>query len=356
MFFLAESGLGDEDASKTPATYLTCYRRNLFQVTGSVIISNSLQYIVTDQGARIPVIGQELSISATESVEGKSVKLISVPWKSTIEHSSTVESKEAEPQVLPIEIPLAAAKDGGYMAIPISWKRLQFRIATANNGRRKELQQHFLVHLRLSVILANGARVGVADARSDPIIVRGRSPRNFQSRKEYALSGSSSRSSARHSASASISTSTGSSRASGSPATQALETLDTTAMLPYQLSPMQQMFENSAPHVPSTEFIFDGQQMQFTPSYPAWSNDNTAQDVADMPTLINEPLFSPMAELYLKQPQEVEPEDNSMEGVILQGSSSRQSVRSSSAQQMPSYSDSESAAGILGYQYSSGPW
>ena len=39
MFFLAESGLGDEESSKAPATYLTCYRRNLFQVTGSVIIS-----------------------------------------------------------------------------------------------------------------------------------------------------------------------------------------------------------------------------------------------------------------------------------------------------------------------------
>ena len=356
MFFLAESGLGDDDASPNPATFLTCYRRNLFQVTGSVIISNTLQYIVTDQGARIPVIGQELSISATESVEGKAVKLILVPWKSSnAEHSSHPESKEAEPQVIPIEIPPSVANDGSYVAVPVSWKRLQFRIATANNGRRKELQQHFLVHLRLRVILANGARVGVADARSDPIIVRGRSPRNFQSRKEYALGGSSSRASGRHSASASMSTSGRSSRASGSPATQTLEASDASvgaaAMQPYQLSSMQQMFENSAPHVPSTDFVFDGQQIQFTPNYRTW-NDAGTQDVADMSVMMNEPSFSPLGDYFFKQPQEVEPEEYSM-GRVSQESLTQ--ALSSSAQMSP-YSGSESGAGIPGYQYSSGPW
>lgn len=63
--------------------------------------------------------------------------------------------------------------------------------ATANNGRRKELQQHFLVHLRLHGTLANGSKVLLQEMNTAPIVVRGRSPRNFQARKEIPLLGSS---------------------------------------------------------------------------------------------------------------------------------------------------------------------
>ena len=79
--------------------------------------------------------------------------------------------------------------DSDYVNFPISWKRLQFRIATANNGRRKELQQHFVVRLKVVAILSNGAKVPVCEVHSGAIIVRGRSPRNFQSRKDMPISG-----------------------------------------------------------------------------------------------------------------------------------------------------------------------
>lgn len=63
--------------------------------------------------------------------------------------------------------------------------------ATANNGRRKELQQHFILHLKVMGTLANGTKVVLTEATTAPIVVRGRSPRNFQARKEIPLLGSS---------------------------------------------------------------------------------------------------------------------------------------------------------------------
>jgi hypothetical protein len=63
--------------------------------------------------------------------------------------------------------------------------------ATANNGRRKELQQHFVLHLKVVGTLTDGSKVVLTETTTAPIVVRGRSPRNFQARKEIPLLGSS---------------------------------------------------------------------------------------------------------------------------------------------------------------------
>jgi hypothetical protein len=63
--------------------------------------------------------------------------------------------------------------------------------ATANNGRRKELQQHFVLHLKVMGTLPNGSKMVLTESTTAPIVVRGRSPRNFQARKEIPLLGSS---------------------------------------------------------------------------------------------------------------------------------------------------------------------
>lgn len=89
---------------------------------------------------------------------------------------------------MPLDLMSAQSIDDEYVLIPLSWKRLQFRIATANNGRRKELQQQFVVRLKVVATLANGIGVTLCEADSGPIIVRGRSPRNFESRKDFPIS------------------------------------------------------------------------------------------------------------------------------------------------------------------------
>lgn len=189
MFFLAESPWASTSDAANQPTELTCYRRNLFQISGTLMLPRGLRYIVTDQNEQIPIMSQELAISATESVEGNPVKIISVPWKTPAAGAPAVEDKtEKEPPSIPLDLMGGQEVDEAFVTFPISWKRLQFRIATANNGRRKELQQHFIIHLKLMATLANGAKVAVCEVTSGAIIVRGRSPRNFQSRKDIAIS------------------------------------------------------------------------------------------------------------------------------------------------------------------------
>lgn len=204
MFFLAESPWTTSPAENSPpqqGAELTCYRRNLFQITGSVTLPRSLRYIMTEQGDRIPILAQELTVSATESVEGNSVKIISVPWKTPAANNNNgnttnppVEEApakvEKEPPSIPLDIMAGQDLDTDYATFPIAWKRLQFRVATANNGRRKELQQHFVVRLKVVATLSTGAKIPISEIHSAPVIVRGRSPRNFQSRKDLPLSGS----------------------------------------------------------------------------------------------------------------------------------------------------------------------
>ncbi|KAF9697291.1 hypothetical protein EKO04_004865 [Ascochyta lentis] len=190
MFFLAESPWATAGDVQPPPTELTCYRRNLFQITGTVTLPRSMHVVLTDHGDQIPIMGQELTISATESLEGNPVKIISVPWKTPATSTVPVEDKtEKEPPTYPLDLSTGQDMDSDYVNFPISWKRLQFRIATANNGRRKELQQHFVVRLKVQATLANGAKIPLCEIHSSAIIVRGRSPRNFQSRKDMPISG-----------------------------------------------------------------------------------------------------------------------------------------------------------------------
>ncbi|KAJ5394080.1 uncharacterized protein N7487_011721 [Penicillium crustosum] len=205
MFFLAESPYTTSPSENAPpqqGAELTCYRRNLFQITGSVTLPRGMRYIMTDQGDRIPILAQELTVSATESVEGNPVKIISVPWKTpsaAAANSGTVPEEnnpstgakiEKEPPPIPLDIMAGQDMDSDYATFPIAWKRLQFRVATANNGRRKELQQHFVVRLKVVATLSTGVKIPISEVQSGPVIVRGRSPRNFQSRKDLPLSGS----------------------------------------------------------------------------------------------------------------------------------------------------------------------
>ena len=192
MFFLAESSRTATGEFTTNPPELTCYRRNLFQITGSVTLPRLLQYAVsTETGERPSIVSSELAISATESVEGSSVKIISVPWKTQPGGTppSTEEKTEREPSSIALDQSISRDVDTEYSVYPIAWKRLQFRVATANNGRRKELQQHFTIKLSVMATLENGEKISLCDAVSGPVIVRGRSPRNFQARKDVPLSG-----------------------------------------------------------------------------------------------------------------------------------------------------------------------
>lgn len=193
MFFLSEMPANASDGTNMQPE-LTCYRRNLFQISGSLITPRGPLSVITESES-VPVTGLEVTISAIESVDGNPVRLIVIPWKTPPPNSPEVnQSPDQEPPALPL-IPFqeegTETADGDYAVYPIGWRRLQFRIATANNGRRKELQQHFVLHLKVYATLANNNRVVLTESITSPIVVRGRSPRNFQARKEIPLLGSS---------------------------------------------------------------------------------------------------------------------------------------------------------------------
>ncbi|KAI1262480.1 NDT80/PhoG like DNA-binding family protein [Xylariaceae sp. FL1019] len=194
MFFLSEMPTNGGDGSLLQPE-LTCYRRNLFQISGSLITPRGqLSVILAETGETIPVSNTEVTISAIESVDGHPIRLIVIPWKTPPPNSPELpQTPDQEPPSLPL-IPFpddGQEQEGEYAVYPIGWRRLQFRIATANNGRRKELQQHFVLHLKVMGSLANGQKVALAESTTAPIVVRGRSPRNFQARKEIPLLGSS---------------------------------------------------------------------------------------------------------------------------------------------------------------------
>jgi len=185
MFFVAEDVFGGETSGRP--LELTCYRRNLFQISGTVTLSRSCTHMMNEQGQRIPIYDMSASISALESIEGKTTDIISVPWKTSTLSSSEDKAGQAPPK-WPLDLSMNPELDPHIVHIPIAWKRLQFKHATANNGRRKGLQQHYIIQINLVATLATGETMKVTEIQSGPIIVRGRSPRNFDSRKDVPLS------------------------------------------------------------------------------------------------------------------------------------------------------------------------
>ncbi|KAH6611101.1 ndt80 like dna-binding family [Trichoderma cornu-damae] len=193
MFFLSEMPSTASDGTALQPE-LTCYRRNLFQISGSLITPRGQLSVVNESNETLPVSSMEVAISAIESVDGNPVRLIVIPWKTPPPNAPEIsQSPDQEPAALPL-IPFqddGSDPEGDYAVYPIGWRRLQFRIATANNGRRKELQQHFVLHLKVFGTLSDNSKVVLTESTTAPIVVRGRSPRNFQTRKEIPLLGSS---------------------------------------------------------------------------------------------------------------------------------------------------------------------
>lgn len=299
MFFLAEPQWPTNPDAPPPPPELTCYRRNLFQISGSVTLPRSLRYIMTEQGNRIPILAQELTVSATESVEGNPVKIISVPWKTPVGGPpTTIEDKvEKEPPSIPLDTMAGSDMDADYATFPIQWKRLQFRIATANNGRRKELQQHFVIRLKILATLSTGAKIPIVVAESGAIIVRGRSPRNFQSRKDLPLSTSAGAS--RKTLGAGLSrTSTGDSALQASPSKPAISPEEVAQVM------YQQLEDNDLQR--TTSEINDWNQMteQSIPEpLPDTSEPNDWSQMTDQPQPVPEPLPTPDYSHSMMPPQ-----------------------------------------------------
>lgn len=213
MFFVAEDVYSSDHNVGRPLE-LTCYRRNLWQCSGQITLPRHVSSMVDAEGKKVPVRELAASITAKESIEGKPTEIISIPIKSSNPNATTKDGDTANstgasdenkiagpPPNVTIDLGAATETDGqpGRVTASVSWKRLQFKHATANNGRRKGLQQHYVVQINLlgrtideesGVVASPEAApewIKIAEIQSGPVIVRGRSPRNFDSRKDVPL-------------------------------------------------------------------------------------------------------------------------------------------------------------------------
>ncbi len=190
MFFVAEDVFGADSNTSGRPLELTCYRRNLWQISGQITLPRHVAHYVDEQGRRAPAAELAASITAVESIEGRIAEMITIPWRGTNAPIGAEETKMVStPPVVPLDLASGGQEvDGGSrVSVPVAWKRLQFKHATANNGRRKGLQQHYVVQINLLVKSKSGEYIKVAEVQSGPVIVRGRSPRNFDNRKEVPL-------------------------------------------------------------------------------------------------------------------------------------------------------------------------
>lgn len=131
MFFLSEMPTSTGEGSMLQPE-LTCYRRNLFQISGSLVTPRGqLSVVLADSAETVAVTNTEVTISAIESVDGHPVRLIVIPWKTPPPNSQELpQTADQEPPALPL-IPFTDEGqeiEGELAMYPIGWRRLQFRM------------------------------------------------------------------------------------------------------------------------------------------------------------------------------------------------------------------------------------
>ena len=164
----------------------TCYRRNYFQVsaaftssTDSISPEISLPCLVDVDSVLYTVVGFHMGIMA--KIQGATRKI------DLVQHTA---KRDKGPQlipnvksVVPGGNPLLALGLGGSSTVA-TFDRLQFKTATANNGKRRAAQQYYMVVVELYAEIRRGddsemERVLVATSTSAPLVVRGRSPGHY---------------------------------------------------------------------------------------------------------------------------------------------------------------------------------
>ncbi|EXA34605.1 hypothetical protein NW761_014634 [Fusarium oxysporum] len=166
VFLIAKESLEgghDEDV-------LTCYRRNLFSIADTARDPSGHEPKITGLFARL---------KAVESRDSTEVTITSGANRA----NSTTE-RGARPADIPLIPPSRdgdpSAMSSEHLEIRFSWERLQFRSATANNGKRsKEIRQQFKVIVSIMTSKEDGSSSLITELGSSFLTVRGRSPKSF---------------------------------------------------------------------------------------------------------------------------------------------------------------------------------
>jgi meiosis-specific transcription factor NDT80 len=185
----------------------TCYRRNYFSLNCSYTLHPAIPtgtiHLIQQGGSHPQVYDFAISIAAVvDGRDGKAIELV--------QHTP---KRDKGPQERPARVTLAprpppslgmygggdnglggsrSLYDQGYgpnsnqQPIEATFERIQFKNATANNGKRRAAQQyyHLLVELFADVGQQHPDRwIKIATRMSAPMVVRGRSPGHYQNER-----------------------------------------------------------------------------------------------------------------------------------------------------------------------------
>lgn len=196
----------------------TCYRRNYFSVTVSYgltpYIPNGRLYL--NRGGKAEQI-QSIAVSLAAAVDGNQGKPIELvqhtpkrdkgpqlqmkkelltptpPGKSHDHSSYSLNSFHQSSTPLGPSLPLQSETESGHQYSPTThssssnqhnFERIQFKSATANNGKRRAQQQYYHLIVELWANVQNPRDdspvwVKIASKSSHPVVVRGRSPSHY---------------------------------------------------------------------------------------------------------------------------------------------------------------------------------
>ncbi|KAF9897468.1 hypothetical protein BX616_005543, partial [Lobosporangium transversale] len=158
----------------------TCYRRNYFQLSAAFSISGLDPAIHPEVPCLLDRNGELLSVRAFSVCIGARIQ----SGDKVIELVQHTPKRDKGPQITPRPTLIRAGGDlslnsSGSNPNVVTFERVQFKTATANNGKRRAAQQYYQVHVDLFAELDNGDLVLVATSVSAPLVVRGRSPGHY---------------------------------------------------------------------------------------------------------------------------------------------------------------------------------
>ncbi|CAG8772415.1 14776_t:CDS:2, partial [Racocetra persica] len=159
----------------------TCYRRNYFQISSAFSIlsathtmnESDISCLLEVDGQFHPVSQFLLGITARVSNSDKKIELV--------QHTP---KRDKGPQMVPVPKPIRAGGNLNLSSVGsnsniVTFERIQFKTATANNGKRRAAQQYYVVMVDLYAQTENGEQYRVATSTSAPLVVRGRSPGHY---------------------------------------------------------------------------------------------------------------------------------------------------------------------------------
>ncbi|KAJ3213176.1 hypothetical protein HDU67_003191, partial [Dinochytrium kinnereticum] len=155
----------------------TCYRRNYFQVSATFTAVDphgqrvELPCYVEIEDRLRTVTGFLINCVARTHNGNKEIELV----QHTAKRDKGPQTQPAARLCEPMD-PTVRHEDSFHS---VTFERLQFKSATANNGKRRAAQQYHVLLVELFVRCDDGSQFKVASSESAPLVVRGRAPGHY---------------------------------------------------------------------------------------------------------------------------------------------------------------------------------